>query len=176
MMKDLVRMRTSIAEDMQQLLNEQIKIEAASSAKYLAMASWCAEQGFVNSEAYLMTQAQEEREHMIKFFKYVNEAGGRAISPEVAHIPHEFESLRDIFETALEQEIGVTNSIYKLVEAARKGRDFITEHFLQWFVQEQMEEEVNARRAVQLFDIIGEESGFHIYQIDKAIGKVRKQV
>lgn len=172
-MNDLVRMRTSLAEEMQQLLNEQIKIEATSSAKYLAMASWCAEQGFVHSETYFMEQAQEERDHMLKFFKYINEAGGRAISPEVTGIPHDFETLRDVFETALEQEIGVTTSIYRLVDAARKGRDYITEHFLQWFVQEQMEEEVNARRAVQLFDIIGEESGLNLYQIDKAIRKIR---
>ena len=172
-MKDLVRMRTSLAEEMQQLLNDQIKIEATSSAKYLAMASWCAEQGFQHSEQYFMEQAQEERDHMLKFFKYINDAGGRAISPEVTNIPHEFESLREVFEAALEQEIGVTNTIYRLVEAARKGRDFITEHFLQWFVQEQMEEEVNARRAVQLFDIIGDETGLGIYQIDKAIRKIR---
>ncbi len=173
-MKDLVRMRTSIAEEMHQLLNEQIKIEATASAKYLAMASWCAEQGFSYSEAYFMEQAQEEREHMIKFFKYINDAGGRAISAEVTNIPHEFESLRDVFETALEQEIGVTHSIYKLVEAARKNRDYITEHFLQWFIQEQMEEEVNARRAVQLFEIIGDDTGLGLYQIDKAIRKVRE--
>jgi ferritin len=172
-MKDLMRMQTSLSEEMIAILNEQVKNEASASAKYLAMASWCAEQGFENSEAYFMTQAEEEREHMLKIFKYINNCGARAISPEVLNIPHEFSTLKEVFESALEQEIAVTASIYRIVDACRKHRDYITENFIQWFVTEQMEEEVNARRAVQLFELIGED-GISLYQVDKAIRKIKQ--
>ncbi len=76
-----------------------------------------------------------------------------------------------MFETALQSEIAVTQSINRIVTAARREEDYATENFLQWFVSEQIEEEDNARRAIELFDVIGEE-GTGLYVIDKAIGKL----
>lgn len=171
MNKDLVRLKTSLNQEVEAILNEQVKLEALSSAKYLAMASWCGEHGFQNSEDFFMKQADEERGHMLKFFRYVSDAGGKPISPEVINIQHEYSSLRDVFETALEQEIGVTHSIHRIVSLCRKMNDYTTEHFLQWFIKEQLEEEFIARRQVELFDVIGEE-GQGLYLIDQAIPKV----
>ena len=171
-MKDLVRLKTSLSEEIENILNEQIKIEASSSAKYLAMASWCGEKGFVNSESFFMAQAEEERGHMLKIFKYIGDLGGKPISPEVTNIPHNFESLRDVFETALEQEISVTHAIHRIVDLCRKNKDYTTDSFMQWFINEQLEEEFIARRIVELFDVIGEE-GHGLYLIDQAIPKVQ---
>lgn len=171
-MKDLVRLKTSLTEDMAQILNKQIKIESNSAAKYLAMASWCAEKGYENATAFFVAQAGEERSHMFKIFNYVIERGGKAVSPEVTNIPHDFTSLREVCENALEQEISVTNSINQVVETARKNNDYATDNFMQWFVSEQVEEEATARRIVELFDIIGED-GVGLFTIDKEIGKVR---
>jgi len=171
-MKDLVRLKTSLTGDMEQILNDQIKIEGNSSAKYLAMASWCAEKGFENATTFFMAQADEERGHMLKIFNYVVERGGKAMSPEVTNVRHEYDSLRELCETALEQEISVSNSINRIVEAARKANDYATDNFMQWFVSEQIEEEAIARRIIELFDIIGED-GVGLFTIDKQIGKVR---
>jgi ferritin len=171
-MKDLVRLKTSLTEDMAQILNKQIKIESTSAAKYLAMASWCAENGYENATTFFVEQAGEERSHMFKIFNYVIGRGGKAMSPEVTDIPHEFSSLREVCETALEQEISVSNSINLVVEAARKNNDYATDNFMQWFVSEQVEEEAIARRIVELFDIIGED-GVGLFTIDKQIGQVR---
>ena len=109
---------------------------------------------------------------MLKFFKYVNDVGGKAISPEVNDIQHNFNSLRAVFEQALEQEITNTQSINRIVDMCYKSKDFTTMNFLQWFLQEQIEEEFIARRALGLFDVIGEE-GVGLYMIDKKIPDIK---
>ena len=170
-MKDLLRQRTSLKEEIEILLNNQVKMEAEASAKYLAMASWCDRNGYKNSASYFMKQSNEEREHMLKIFNYIMTVGGTAVSPEVTAVRQEFGSFRNVFETALQSEIAVTHSINRIVTQSRKEEDYATENFLQWFVNEQIEEEDNARRAIELFDVIGED-GIGRYQIDKAIGKI----
>lgn len=170
-MKDLLRARTSLKEEIEILLNGQIKLEAEASSKYLAMASWCDRNGFKNSAAYFMKQSNEERDHMLKIFNYIMTVGGTAVSPEVPAVKQEYATFRDVFETALVSEIAVTQSINRIVTQARKEEDYATENFLQWFVNEQIEEEDNARRAIELFDVIGEE-GVGQYYIDKAIAKI----
>src|SRR5690606_2547440 len=119
-MKDLLRLRTSLKEEIENILNEQIKVEAHSSSIYLAMSSWCDEQGYDNSAGYFERQAGEEREHMLKLFRYVNDRGGRAISPEITNIPKDFESFRSIFEIALEQEMHVTQQINNIADKCLK--------------------------------------------------------
>ncbi len=170
-MKDLLRQRTSLKEEIEILLNNQVKMEAEASAKYLAMASWCDRNGYKNSATYFMNQSNEERAHMLKIFSYIMTVGGTAISPEIPAVKQEYASFRSVFEAALQSEIMVTHSINRIVTQTRKEEDYATENFLQWFVTEQIEEEDNARRAIELFDVIGED-GTGRYQIDKAIAKI----
>ena len=170
-MKDLVRLRTSLKEEIETALNGQIKMEAEASAKYLSMASWCERNGYLKSAAYLYKQSNEEREHMLKIFHYVASVGGTAISPEVGTPQVEWGTFQSVFEDALQSEINVTHAINKLVTKARNAEDYATENFLQWFVKEQVEEEANARRAIELFDVIGKD-GTGLFVIDKEIGKI----
>ena len=171
-MKDLLRLRTSLTEEIETLLNEQIKVEAHSSSVYLAMSSWCNRNGYDNSAEYFQKQSGEEREHMLKLFEFVNDMGGRAISPEVTNIPQEFESFRGVFETALQQEIYVTQQFNRMADRCFKAKDFMTFQFIQWFLKEQIEEEYVARRALELFDVIGEE-GTGRWEIDKQVPKIK---
>lgn len=173
-MKDLVRLKTSLSEDIERLLNEQIQMEAKSSAIYLSMASWCDRGGFQHSAEFFYHQSDEERGHMMKIFRYINEAGGTAISPEIAGLPVDFDSFKSVFDQALEQEIDVTQSINQIVDQCHKHKDHTTANFLRWFLEEQLEEENTARRCLELFDIIGEE-GQGRYLIDKAIGKLNEE-
>lgn len=173
-MKDLVRLKTSLSEDIERLLNEQIQMESKSSAIYLSMASWCDRNGFRYSAAFFYNQSDEERGHMMRIFHYLNEAGGTAISPEVSGLPVDFDSFKSIFEQALEQEIDVTQSINQIVDQCHKLKDYTTANFLRWFLEEQLEEENTARRCLELFDIIGEEGQGH-YMIDKAIAKLSEE-
>lgn len=170
-MKDLLRLKTSLNEQIEKILNDQIKVEAHSSAIYLAMSSWCDDQGYDFSSAYFEKQSGEERHHMLKLFNYVNDRGGKAISPEVVSIPADFESFRSVFEQALEQEMYVTQQFNNIADQCFKVKDFVTFQFIQWFLQEQIEEEYVARRILEMFDVIGEE-GTGRWEIDKHVPKV----
>ncbi|WPP50111.1 ferritin [Catalinimonas niigatensis] len=174
-MKDLLRLKTSLTEEVEGLLNEQIKMEARSSAVYLAMASWCERHGFDNSANFFYRQSDEERGHMLKIFKYINDVGGAAVSPEILNIPSEFDSFRGVFEEALQQEIAVTQSLNRIAGKCQKLLDFTTFNFLAWFLNEQVEEEYIARRCLELFEVIGEE-GVGQYMIDEQIVKVTYEV
>lgn len=171
MMKDLIRLRTSLKEEIEIVLNSQAKIEAEASQKYLAMASWLERAGYEKSAGYMYKQADEEREHFLKIFKYINEVGGTAITPTVGDVQQDFISFKDIFEVALQNEIFVSNSIHRIVAKCRQENDFATEEFMMWYVKEQREEERNARRALELIDLI-EETGIGKFVLDKEIAKI----
>ena len=170
-MKDLVRQKISIHVDVMDLLNQQISKEAHSASAYLAMASWCDQNGLTNSAKFFYQQSSEEREHMLKIFHFINDNGGTAYSPEVKNVMHEFNSLEEIFESALDQEIAITKSIHALVQKCRKVQDLSSEYFLQWFVQEQVEEEQKMRRVLELFDIMGND-GIALKLIDERVNEV----
>lgn len=167
-MKDLVRQKLGINVEAMDLLNAQIAKEAFSSAVYLAMASWCDQRGYNGSAKLLYDQSAEERDHQMKIFHFINDNGGTAYSPEIKGIPHEYNSLEEIYESALEQEIGITKSIHAIVAKCRKVQDLATENFLQWFVNEQMEEEKKMRNILELFDIMGND-GIALKFIDERV-------
>ena len=109
---------------------------------------------------------------MLKLFHYINDAGGHALHPDITDITHSFQSFRQIFELTFAQETKVTQSIHQLVEHCWTSKDFSTFNFLQWFLTEQIEEEALTRRAIELFDVIGEE-GIGLYTIDQALGQLK---
>lgn len=163
---------SSLNKEIEQVLNEQIKMEAQSSALYLSIAAWCGGQGYDNSSEFFFTQAEEERFHMLKLFRYICDLGGIAISPEVGKVKSEFKNLKEVFESALEAEKKVSAAIHSIVACAKKNQDFGTENFMQWFVQEQIEEEFIMRRAVDLFGLMGEDK-LAIFMIDERIPKIQ---
>lgn len=171
MKQQIVTSKRSITTETEGLLNKQIVMEGKSSAAYLSMASWCETKGYDTSSSFLYKHAEEERMHMLKLFRYVNAAGGHALQPEVSKLKHSFKSLREVFETVLHHELEVTKSINQIVDHCFKIKDFATFNFLQWYVMEQREEETLARRAVEVFDLIGEE-GVGLWMIDQEIGKL----
>ena len=171
MEKQKITSKRSITEETEKLLNQQIMMEGKSSAAYLSMASWCETHGFDISSTFLYKHSEEERMHMLKLFRYVNAAGGHAVQPEISGLKHSFESLREVFETVLFHELEVTKSINSIVDHCFTIKDFATFNFLQWYVMEQREEETLARRAVELFELIGQE-GVGLWMIDQEIGKL----
>jgi len=171
-MKDLVRVTTLISAAIEKLLNKQVKMEAYSSAVYLSMASWCNRNGYDYSSTYFFKQSGEERNHQLKIFKYILDMGGNAVSPDVTDIKKEYNGFREVFEEALDQEISVTQSIKGIYAACMKEQDFVTVEFLNWFLKEQREEEYKARRALELFEVIGEE-GTGRWQIDRHVGDIK---
>ena len=171
MENQLITPTRSLTDKTEELLNNQVAKEAASSYYYLSMASWCEKTGYVNAAAFLYSHSHEEREHMLKLFHYINEAGGHAKQPGLTDFQHSFDSLRQVFELVLTHEISVTESINNLVDHCFSIKDFTTFQFLQWYVIEQREEETMARRALELFDIIGVD-GVGLWTIDQELGKL----
>ncbi|NBA85160.1 ferritin [Emticicia sp. CRIBPO] len=170
-MKNLVRMRTSLKEEVEAILNDQIKMEFEASNKYLAIASWCDRNGYKNSAHYFFTQATEEHTHMMKIFRFILNLGGTSVTPDVEKQKQEYSSIRECFETALESEIKVTTAISKIVAAARQVNDYATEQLALWFINEQIEEEYNARRALEIIDLMEGES---LFAIDQELGSIRE--
>lgn len=140
-------------------LNKQIELEASSSQYYLAMASWAETQGLNGISAFLYTHADEERMHMLKLIKFVNERGGQGIVPALKQPPSSFKSVKYVFEEVLKHEIKVTSEINKLVEITLKEKDYTTHNFLQWYVSEQIEEESLARQIVDKLKLVGDDKG-----------------
>lgn len=160
-----------LSKEIEQVLNAQIKMEAQSAALYLSIAAWCGSKGYDNSSEFFFTQAEEERFHMLKLFRYICDLGGTAISPSVSEVRKEFGSLKDVFVEGLKAEQSVSKAIHTIVAVARKNQDFGTENFMQWYVEEQIEEEFIMRRAIELFDLMGEDK-LAIFMIDERIPKI----
>lgn len=153
---------------MQEALNNQVKLEAASSHAYLAMASWADIQpGLDNVAEYFFQQSEEERVHMLKLMRFVNERGGFALVPALEQPIVTHKSIKSMFEEFLQHEITVSNSINDLVELALAEKDYATHNFLQWYVSEQIEEEKSARVLNDKLEMIGEDkSGLYLFDRD----------
>lgn len=165
-------MRTSLSEEVQDILNVQIEMEGNASQKYLAMATWADRNGYKNSANYFYSQSEEERAHMMKIIKYLTDNGGSVVTPAVKQPKQEYTSIRECFETSLESEIAVTKSINRVVAISREVVDYATEQLALWFVKEQIEEEYIARRAIEVIDLMDGES---LYTIDVELGNIRSQ-
>ncbi|MCH8902524.1 MAG: ferritin [Bacteroidetes bacterium] len=151
-------------------LNEQIGLEAYSSSYYMAIATWCAANGYNGIAKYLYHHSDEEREHMLKIYSYMNEAGAQAITPKIDKPPAEQKSVRAGIQAALKHEMKVTASINSLADVSMKEKDYTTFNFLQWFIKEQLEEENQFRSILSKIDLVGTDSK-GLYMIDKEMGK-----
>ena len=171
MIKTSLNQKTSLIPEVEEKLNKQVKMEAESAMFYLSCASWCEYKGYVNSSLFLHAHSEEERMHMMKIFKYINDSGGHALVPEIRNIRHRFDSLHEIIELILEHEIKVSLAINNMADFCFNTKDFTTFNFLQWFIAEQREEEEICRRALGLFEIIGTE-GQGLWMIDQELGKL----
>jgi ferritin len=140
-------------------LNKQIELEGFSSQYYLSMASWAETQGLNGVSAFLYHHADEERMHMLKLIKFVNERGGHGVVPPLKQPPVTFKSVKSVFEEILKHEVKVTSDINGLVDATLKEKDYTTHNFLQWYVSEQIEEEALARQIVDKLKLIGDDKG-----------------
>lgn len=148
-------------------LNAQIEKEASSSQFYLAMASWAEGKGLEGTANFLYGHSDEERFHMLKLIKFVNERGGSAKVPGLSEPPSEFNSLKNVFELLLEHELQVTDSINDLVDVCLQEKDYTTHNFVQWYVSEQLEEEALARTILDKLTMIGEDkAGLYMFDRD----------
>lgn len=150
-------------------LNQQILLEAESSQIYLAMASWAEVEGYAGIAAFLFHHSDEERMHMLKLLKFVNERGGHGVVPALSAPSAKYKGVKELFQQVLNHEILVSNEINKLVDICLKEKDYTTHNFLQWYVSEQIEEEALARNVMDKLKLIGgDKSGMYFFDRDIA--------
>jgi ferritin len=150
----------------EKVLNEQIIKESSSSQLYLSMASWSENQGYNGTSQFLYKHSDEERVHMLKLVKFINERGGVAQIPAIEKPPINFDSMLKIFESLLSHEIKVTESINNVVDVCLSEKDYTTHNFIQWYVSEQLEEEALARNILDKLRMIGNDKG-GLYLFDR---------
>ena len=158
-----------LSAKMTKALNDQIAMEAFASNYYLSMASWSQITGYEGTASLFYAQSDEERMHMLKIIKFLNDLGVTVVIPAVKQPPKDFKSIEGICKIALKNEQAVTASINKIVELAQKEKDHSTFTFLQWFVDEQVQEETKFETILQKFELIGRDK-LALNEIDKILG------
>ncbi|MCG3137523.1 MAG: Bacterial non-heme ferritin [Phycisphaerae bacterium] len=141
---------------MEKQLNQQVAEEMYSSNLYLDMAMHYANVGLDGFAHWLRVQATEERDHALKITDYISQQGSRAVIGALAEPKAKYDSNKVIFEQVLHHEQHISKCIHQLVDLAISLKDHATQAFLQWFVTEQVEEEEQAGKILNLLKIAGE--------------------
>lgn len=160
---------TIMATKPRDLCNEQIVNELHASHVYLSMAAYFNHQGLHGCASFMKAQSDEEREHAMRFYDHLVGRDARVEIGEVGGTPTTWDHPKDVFEDALEHEKKVTGQIEAIYEAAEGAGDRPLMNMLNWFVDEQVEEERTFRRILELFDLI-EDDEASILEIDERLG------
>ena len=159
-----------VSQKLIKALNDQYNYELLSAHYYLAMAAYCTEEDLDGCANFFMQQAAEERFHADKFYDYITEVDGRVLITAIDAPQNNFKSLCDVFKMALEHEQSVTKRVYGLMDIANDEREHATKNFLNWFVEEQVEEEATMKEIIKRIERVGDE-GHGIFMLDKELGE-----
>ena len=143
-----------VSEKIAALINEQITKEQYAAQYYLSMSAWFSARDLDGIANYFRVQSKEELMHSDKMFDFLNDVGGEIVIGEIPKPPHQFDNYTDVFEKALEHEKLVTRSIFNIVKNANDEGDFATVTFMQWFINEQVEEEASASQYVSKIKMV----------------------
>ncbi len=155
---------------MQKALNGQLNAELYSANLYLSMAAYFESTNLSGMANWMRVQTQEEQFHAMKFFNYILERGGKVTLDVIEAPPTEWDSPLSVFKSGLKHEQKVTGLINDLVYLAREEKDNASEIFLQWFVNEQVEEEDNASTIVGQLELI-KDSPEALFMMDKDLAQ-----
>jgi len=159
-----------ISKNIEEALNDQINAELYSAYLYLSMVAYFESVNLTGFAAWMRAQTQEEIMHAMKMYDFVNERGGRVILKAIETPPSEWDSPLAAFEAAYAHEQLVTGRINDLVNLAVEEKDHATNSFLQWFVNEQVEEETSADNVVQNLKMAQNAPGA-LFMIDRELGQ-----
>jgi len=159
-----------ISKTMQDALNAQINLEQFSAQLYLAMSAHCAGKSFKGFSQWLKVQASEETVHAAKLIDFLLDRGGHLELQGIAAPPRDFGGVILVFEQILDHEKTITGRISALFEQARQEKDHASEIALQWYVTEQVEEEVRVGEIVDHLHAVGDQGGA-IWYLDSKMGK-----
>jgi len=158
-----------LSEKLQSAMNDQIRKEFYSSYLYLAMAAHFEAANLPGFAHWMKAQSEEETEHGMKFYEFINDRGGRVKLQAIDQPPVEFGTPVEIFKVVVNHEEQVTASIHKLYALAQAENDYPTQVMLHWFIDEQVEEEKNANSILDMLKLAGDQ-GAALLMADRALG------
>lgn len=159
-----------LSKKIEAAFNEQLNAEMYSAYLYLSMGAYFEADGMAGFANWMRVQAQEEMVHAIKFFDHINERGGRVTLKAIAGPETDWDSAAAVFEHVYKHEQKVTGLIHNLVNLAIEEKDHASRSFLQWFVDEQVEEEDSASTVLDRLKLIGD-SGNGLFMMDRELGQ-----
>jgi ferritin len=145
-----------VSKSIQDALNEQVNRELESAYVYLAMSAWADEQNLSGAHSWLRLQWEEELEHATKIVDYIAERGGSVRLKAIAQPPAKYKNLLDVFKQVLVHEEDVTAAINSLYALAETEKDYATKTLLDWYVNEQVEEENAPAEIISLLERVGD--------------------
>ncbi len=145
-----------LSKKLQDALNQQINHELYSSYLYLAMSAHFESVNLPGFARWMKVQSEEENEHGMKFFRFINERSGWVVLDAIAKPPVEYKTPLDVMKKVLEHEKKVTGTIETLYELSQKEKDYATQVLLHWFIKEQVEEEKSASDIIEMLKSIGD--------------------
>ena len=159
-----------IKEKIREAINRQINREFYSAYLYLSMSAYFESINRKGFSHWMRMQTKEETEHAMKLYDYLIEKGGRVILSEIESPLSEWKSPLAVFEHTYAHEKKVTEMINDLMELAKSKNDYATEVFLQWFVNEQVEEEASAEEILQKIKLMKDIPG-RLSMLDRQLGE-----
>ena len=166
-----------ISEKMEQLLNKQMTREAYQAQVYLSYGSWAEVNSFSGISAFLYKHSNEERQHMFKFLKYINDRGGNASIDAIPAAPVNPKNIGECLNAVLRHEIDNSKEIDKIVNLAHEEKDWATFNFGQWFVKEQIEEETLIKEVIDKYNLASTETSKNnnLYEMDKDLASASQE-
>lgn len=149
------------------LLNEQVGHEFAAFFQYVAHASWCDAEALPELSKYFSKQAEEERCHALKMLKYLNDTDQSPVLPAIPKPVSSFKSVEEAIKLAYDQEVRVTKQIEAIYNAAAEHSDRLTQNFLQWFLEEQVEEVASMDTLLK----IARRAGNNLFRIEDYVAR-----
>jgi len=149
-------------------INDQINAELWSAYLYLSMSMHCANKNLQGASKWFHIQFKEEQEHAEKFMAYILSRGGQVLLQPIAKVETSWDSLLSAFKDTLAHEKVVTAKINHIYDLAVEEKDYATQSMLNWFINEQIEEEETAQQMINALEVIGE--GYGLYLFDKELG------
>ena len=158
-----------LSKKMQDALNNHLNEEFYSSYLYLSMAANFEEKNLKGFANWFKIQSGEEYRHAMKFYGFIAQTGGVVKLKQISAPKTSWKSVMEAFKDTLAHEKKITGLIHKLVDLAMQSKDYATNNFLQWFVNEQVEEEATVEEILHKLEMIGDNKG-GLYMLDRELG------
>ncbi len=159
-----------LTQKVQTALNEQMNMEFFSANLYLSMSAWMDGNSLKGMAHWMRLQAEEEQEHGMKFFEFIQARGGNAEISAIEAPKTSWDSPLQVFEESWQHECKISELINNIADLTIHEKDFATQSFLQWFITEQVEEEATVLEIVERLKLVGD-NGAALFMLEADLGK-----